>query len=542
MRHKNIHALLIEDSPVDAKVIKNQLAQQGSLVVDLSCRESIAEGLKRLANQDIDVILLDLNLPDGQGLDSFVKIHERAEDVPVIVLTSMDDEETGLDALKMGAQDFLIKGSFDYHFLFKTIRYALERSELRRKIEQMSEIDPLTSLMNRRGLQRVLDREVAWIRRGFETVSVLVDLDDFKRINDGYGHSSGDMVLKEVASRLRSVLRSTDYIARIGGDEFMVFLPQTRLAEARLVAEKLRQVLVSNEISFLKSSLKVTASMGVSAVTRETATIDDLLVITHHALAASKRTGKNRVIVSSGADYEVEEGYELSDVIEMMKHQESYRTVKQPIVALPDRKVIAYEILSRFCMDVFKEPVDFLRMAHEHEMLHQVDKLCLQNGLEAMRNFPKGLRYHLNLFPETLRLMDVAAFIQEHVEGLSEGQSICIELSEQQIIGEPGNLVEKVQALKASGICVAMDEVGFGQSSLESLIVLEPDIVKLGRKCVMGIAADEGKRRTLARLLKVLKGIGSEIIALGIETPEDLEIICDFGISYAQGFLLGKPE
>ncbi len=165
------------------------------------------------------------------------------------------------------------------------------------RLERLVVLDPLTELLNRRGLQQILSREIRWSQRYDSHLVVLfVDLDDFKRINDTLGHAMGDEVLKEVAHKLQASVRTTDYVARIGGDEFMILLPHTRLAEGMQVAEHVRRA-ISGTPMVLSSgvTVKVTASFGVEAVLQTTTSIDQLLTKTHLALHRSKQAGKDHV-------------------------------------------------------------------------------------------------------------------------------------------------------------------------------------------------------------------------------------------------------
>jgi len=165
------------------------------------------------------------------------------------------------------------------------------------RLERLVVLDPLTELLNRRGLQQILSREIRWNRRyDSHLVVLLVDLDNFKRINDTLGHAVGDGVLKAVAHKLQASVRTTDYVARIGGDEFMILLPHTHFAEGMQVAEHVRRA-ISGAPMVLSSgvTVKVTASFGVEAIPQAMTSIDELLAKTHLALHRSKQAGKDRV-------------------------------------------------------------------------------------------------------------------------------------------------------------------------------------------------------------------------------------------------------
>ncbi|HZL73288.1 MAG TPA: diguanylate cyclase, partial [Planctomycetota bacterium] len=303
--------LIIEDDARDAAAAEKILA---------SCKErpafapqratTLAEAKLHLEKGRADLILLDLTLPDGSGVDALESLQLLAPDAPIVLFTNLDDEPTAIKALQKGAQDYLIKSPEDRAAFLRTLRHAMERHRHRRILEQVTGelreantmlerlalLDPLTGLLNRRGLQQVLSREVHQIRRdGAELLVLLVDIDDFKRINDALGYAVGDVVLKEIARKLQVSLRATDEVARIGGDEFMILFPQTRRAEGMRVAEKVRLALSGTPLSLPSGPLRVTASLGLLAVSNATPSIDELLSQAHVILTRSKRSGKNRV-------------------------------------------------------------------------------------------------------------------------------------------------------------------------------------------------------------------------------------------------------
>ncbi|MEI8345799.1 MAG: EAL domain-containing protein, partial [Candidatus Omnitrophota bacterium] len=163
-----------------------------------------------------------------------------------------------------------------------------------------------------------------------------------------------------------------------------------------------------------------------------------------------------------------------------------------------------------------------------------------KNCVTASKDLPPAIKRHLNIFPSTMIDIPVRNLLQVFEESTLNG-SYCIEISEQQIIGDPSYLVEAVTQLKKSGVEIAIDDVGFGRSCLESLILLEPDVVKIDKKLVNGISKNEWCEHSLKRFLKVTEALGSEVIAEGIETLEDMETLVSLGVKYGQGYYLGRP-
>ena len=410
------------------------------------------------------------------------------------------------------------------------------------RLETMTLVDPLTELLNRRGLQQVLTREIDVARRASTELFVLfVDLDDFKGINDKLGYAVGDVVLKEVARKLRASMRGTDHVARIGGDEFMVLLPRSRTAEAIRVAERAR-IAVSGSPVFLSSgTVNVTASLGLARVAHDTPSIDELLSQTHVLLRQSKLGGKNRLSYDVGVhETENDASTPQGDLIDLLRRGEGLKTVFHAIYRLADEVIVGHECLTRSTIPAFERPDHFFRISQEANILTPVDHHCFKTAIAATADRDPSLRFHINLLPSTMIDIPVQHLLEVFPANRPRS-SYCIEISEQQIIGDPSYLREPVSELKRAGVLIAIDDVGFGRSCLESMVLLEPDIVKIDRKVVSGIGSDPSRATMLKRIFHVAKVLGADVVAEGIENREELRILLQLGVSYGQGFLWGKP-
>lgn len=560
MANQSIKILLIEDDQDEVLVLREILAQaegnHASMTFEIEGVDCLEVGMERLRQGGIDLILTDLNLPDSGGLDTFKKLQDVAPEIPIIILSVFYDDALALEAVRRGAQDYLFKKNIDSHLFIRTISYAIERNRIRIKLDLVTQklksantrlkklilLDPLTELLNRRGLQQVLSREIHWIRRGeSDLLAVLIDLDDFKRINDRFGHAVGDIVLKEIARKLKGSLRVTDYVARVGGDEFLTLLPATRLPEGLHVAEKIRLAICEAPITLASGeTIKITASIGVVSVFEEIVSIDELLSQTHSVLHQSKSTGKNRVSFDEKKSPGGNGGNNsLTEVLSALRQPNQFHALKQPIFRFSDEEKVGYEFLSRSWVKGFEMPDDFFRLSLEADMLTLVDHQCFKTCIAAGSELPPETKRHLNLFPSTLISIPVQHLLEPFLT--SNQLNYCIEISEQQIIGDPSYLVPVVLAFKRAGICIAIDDVGFGRSCLESLVLLEPDIIKIDKRWVKGVARTKDHLQSLKRLIKIAESLDAEVIAEGIETVEDLNVLKDLGVKYGQGFLLGRP-
>lgn len=415
------------------------------------------------------------------------------------------------------------------------------RSEV---MEKHALLDPVTGLLNRRGLQAALDREIAWIRRyGSELVALLIDLDDFKRINESHGHTGGDELLRSLGARLRSALRTTDYVSRVGGDEFVVLLPQIRPAEAAVVAEKLL-LAISEKVPIAGSleSVRVTASLGGILIDESARTVDDVLAKGYLLLRQGKDGGKNRAALGwmGGVTGDIQSAGKSSSSARL-DQASAYYALAQPIFDLKNRRPVGFELLSRSLIQHFEIPADFFRLASESNALALIDQHCFRACLKASERLPQGAVCHINLFPSTLEQMPVD-WIAEACSAADPGRIYCIELSERQMVGNPADLCEKTRRIKKHGLRLALDDIGFGRSSLESIVLLEPDYIKIDKQWTLGIAREPSRALSLKKLQQIASALGILMVAEGVEQEEDLEFITRLAVPLGQGFLLGKPQ
>ena len=259
----------------------------------------LAGTVTALKADEYDVVLLDLNLPDSRDLDTLARVVHTAPETPVIVLTASNDDAVGLRALKAGAQDFLLKGDFNYLTLDRAIVYSIERHRLQRTIRQLAVLDELTGLYNRRGFNSlnsdVIDKVKARGLRGF---LCYFDLDGFKQINDVLGHAKGDEALKEFSACLQSVFRKDVLLVRLGGDEFVAMGVEQHDGQAEQSLQSLA-ALLSVRNSQPRCPFAVDSSAGITYFDRNGPhAIEELSAAADAALyrdKVSRRRARNQV-------------------------------------------------------------------------------------------------------------------------------------------------------------------------------------------------------------------------------------------------------
>jgi len=554
-----VRILLVEDDHDFSRMIAHRLSKYKTPIIETAAARTLREALLRLAKEHFDLVLLDLTLPDSRELDTYIKIRSACSRTPVVILSGWGDEAAALEAVQLGAEDFLVKGEIDGKMIPRVIHYALERhrikedlaaatqklNEVNTSLERRTLFDPVTDLYNRRGFQQAHEREIQWAaRHGWNLLAMMVDIDSFKKVNSAGGYSVGDTVLKQCAEFFHKTLRTTDHIARIADDKFIVLLPETPVEEGEKIAERVRAGIFQPVQIVPGYPADLTVSVSLVKVFGMTGSTDMLVTRLYSLIRKIKEEGGNRVLTESDPMPDLEDGQQqLDSLLTRMRVADEYYAVKQPIFCLLDSQIVGYEFLSRIRAAECRTPRNFFPLAQENNMLTLVDYNCFQNcaAASAALNHEPGIQYHINLYPSTIAELTVEELMDALPEGIAKDR-YCFEISEEQILSDPAYLVRHVRALRQEGIQIALDDVGYGHSSLESLIVLEPDIIKLDARYVHGISQDQDRVRYLERMVKACRELGTRIIAEGVETRLDLNVLISAGVEYGQGFLLGAPS
>lgn len=270
--------LLVEDNPGDARLISETLAEIPQSQFELNWCESATQAVEFIVKEKPDVIVSDLGLPDSQALEAVNRIRGVAPDVPLVVLTAMNDETLALEAVQTGAQDYLVKGNIDANSLWRALRYAMERQRVQLQVLSLALIDDLTGLNNRRGFLTLGEHQLKLAyRTGRPFLLAFFDLDGLKRINDTFGHQEGNRAIVDAANVLKDSFRQSDILARLGGDEFAALIVESEGDSAETVARR-----IEHKLSALNArsgrSYELSLSVGiVAADLGQPAELDQLL-------------------------------------------------------------------------------------------------------------------------------------------------------------------------------------------------------------------------------------------------------------------------
>ncbi|KAF0244219.1 MAG: response regulator [Planctomycetota bacterium] len=300
-----LDVLLVEDNPADAGAIRRQLMDsQPGLSLGLRVCRTLAEGMAEAKSKLPDVVLLDLNLPDSGGLDTVKSMSEGCPDVPIVVLTGLHDDATGLAAINAGAEDFLVKGEVDPARLALILRFSVERHRTLAALRGLSTRDELTGLHNRRGFLTLASRHFAGSRQRSTSFALFfIDVDGLKCINDLYGHAAGDAAIAGAAEVLRKALSRTDLLGRLGGDEFAALRVEPGLGPPEAAVARIREMADAFNAGAPRP-WKLSLSVGFARLTDGATTLEDMLAEADKAMyevkGGNQRSTHRRQIPKGG--------------------------------------------------------------------------------------------------------------------------------------------------------------------------------------------------------------------------------------------------
>ncbi len=416
------------------------------------------------------------------------------------------------------------------------------------KLQFLSDRDYLTGLYNRRKFEEFLSYEIKRSTRHQHKFSILmIDLDNFKYVNDTYGHASGDMVLKEVTEILGSNLRNADILARIGGDEFAVILPETPYEEGFAVVEKLRSQLENTPISLMYDQITLTASFGIAEYPDQGENIEMLLTGSDLAMYKAKRAGKNTIARGDQSDQEMAtEIQKKGEFLRRAMDEGRVEPYAQPIYDVRTGKVFGYEILARIREgDRIMAAGQFIEVAEGLGLACRIDNIILSTGLQTREEKAMwDIEFFFNLSTNSLFSGNYVELIEEHYAHRPAGKKagVTIEILEREAIHNVKGLMDIIDEMQKKGINFALDDFGSGFSSFIYLKYFDTEYIKIDGEFIKNITVNEKDRIFVKHINQIAQEFGKKTIAEYVEDEETLEALKEIGVDYAQGYYFGRPQ
>ncbi|WP_374556502.1 putative bifunctional diguanylate cyclase/phosphodiesterase [Aquitalea pelogenes] len=419
-----------------------------------------------------------------------------------------------------------------------------ERKQMEQAIWREANYDALTGLPNLRLLRDRLSEELERARRQGSTLALLfIDLDRFKEVNDTLGHHVGDQLLIQAAERIQAVVRSSDTVSRQGGDEFVVILSDINNAQAAgMVASKIIRLL---HMPFLLGSneVYVSASIGIALYPDDSQQQETLVSYADQAMYAAKASGRNCFsYFTPSLQEEALRRQAIGKQLRQALAGNHFEAWFQPIIALQDGLPVKAEALLRWHhpTDGIRLPGEFIAVAEEIGMIGDIGNLVFQQTMDLLQQWPSG-QVSVNISPRQLISGDCGLWPQELAARSLPASCISVEITESLLLDERPIVVNTLLGFHQAGMEVSIDDFGTGYSAMSYLKKFNIDYLKIDRSFIQGLANDNTDRAITEAVIAMGHKLGMKIIAEGVETPEQLELLRKAGCDYAQGYLFARP-
>jgi diguanylate cyclase (GGDEF)-like protein/PAS domain S-box-containing protein len=428
-----------------------------------------------------------------------------------------------------------------------TARDVDARKALEEQLRHRAFHDPLTGLANRALFYDRIEHALTLATREDGQVAVLfIDLDDFKPINDRYGHAAGDLVLDEIARRIETCVRSADTAARLGGDEFGVLLEAVNGPSAAIEAAERVLSVLHKPFAADGEPIRLSASIGVATSAAGERGIEELLRRGDLAMYAAKANGKARIElyqpdlerieapVTARGNWFRGRDEQREEILSVLEDPEALTMAFQPIMDLRTGRVAGYEALARFQRTPQRPPNEWFAQAHRCGLGYTLEAKALTSALTTP-NRPDGTYLALNLSPSSLINDEVQNALPARLEGL------VIEITENELVSDDPAITDAISALRRRGARLAVDDTGAGYAGLTHVMRIAPNIIKLDRALTTGVDTDPVKAALVGSFVRYARDIDATVCAEGIENLAELARLANLDVAYGQGYGIARP-
>ena len=545
-----MHVLLVEDNPGDARLVREMLREEWQEPPILHHVDRIGNLSDILSRQRFDVILLDLTIPGSQGLETLSYVQQLAPQVPVVVLSGLDDETTAVQAVQQGAQDFLVKGQGNSAVLRRAIHYAIERKRTEDRLTYLAQYDSLTGLANRTLFQDRLATALTRRERTRQSVGLLlIDLDRFKPVNDNLGHIVGDRLLQAVAERLGRCVRKSDTIARLGGDEFAVVLESvTQVQHIAALAKKMIES-IARPLTMDGHEIVVTASVGIALISEEISSGDRLYALADAAMYQAKERGGNQYRFSSQKlNAQLATRFEVERDLRRALTRDEFCLHYQAQVELRTGRITGLEALVRWHHPTrgLLTPAQFIPIAEETGLIVPLGEWVLWKACTQAQAWRKDLIYTeqigVNLSTRQLQQPQVVNMVARALRDTGiEPHRLDLELTESVMMHDQDAGARTLHELKTLGVHLSVDDFGTGYSSLSCLTRLPVDTLKIDHSLLKGVTSGHEEAPLATAIISLAQRLHLNAIAEGVETADQAAFLLAQGCATGQGYWMHRP-
>lgn len=544
-----IHILLIEDNEGDAFLIEDMLARLQPKAFSVSHFPTIEMAAPHYGAQDYGVLLLDLGLPGLSGMEAVDRVLKDLPLTPIIVMTGMDDEQKALSAMQKGVQDYIVKGQ--YNILPRVIRYAIERKKFENKVVELVHFDQITGLINREVFLDRLDGAISLAMQNNVPLAVLMlSIGRFKEVTATLGHDIGNKLLKAVAVRLKDCLMRQDAIARLEGNEFILLI-SGQLASPDRLALFCKQAIETIERPFEIEDHSVRIGCSIGVATYPDCGRDAVALARHAdiALHRAKQTPKSQFqFYTQKLNEELNTRILMEKELQIAIRQREMLPYYQPIIDLKTGHVCGVETLIRWQHPEkgFISPVTFIPLAEKSELICDISDYITEQACEDFLSWQSlvepSFYIAINFSARDFQKPDFMDRLRQRLKskGINPA-NLALEITEGLLMEDPDQAIRTLTACREMGASVFVDDFGTGYSSLSYLSVLPLDVLKIDRSFVIDIMTSGQNLLIATATINLAHALGLKVVAEGIETKEQKELLRALGCDKAQGYYFARP-
>ena len=538
--------VLADDDPSIRLMVRHVLESEDFDIVEAS---DGLEAIKAVEKHHPALILLDAVMPGIDGFTTCQTIKEKGHtDIPVMMITGLDDDASVERAYEVGAIDFITK-PIKWAVLKHRVKSVVAKVIAERKVQLLAYRDTLTDLPNRLLFADRLEQAVIRSERSRTSMALmLVDIDDFKLVNDSFGHDAGDKLIKAVADLISKSLRRADTIARLGGDEFAVIVEGIDSPDDAIsIADNLTTILEHN-VRLDDQETYTSASIGISVYPDDGKDARTLLKNADTAMFRAKENGRHCFqFYKPEMSVSAMERLDLENSLKAAFENDEFLVRYQPIIDIHKNEITGVEALLRWQHPDkgIIHPNDFVSTVEDCGLIVAMGEWLIFTVCKQLRVWQdaglKNQNISINLSPKQFKDQDlVSVFTQAMAENNIDASTLSVEVTERTLIDNVGEVEATLKKLRAMGMKVLLDDFGTGYASLAYLKEFPVDVVKIDRAFIEGLPDNEEDSAVVAAIAGLTRGLKLGLLAEGVENERQLDALKSVGCQYAQGYYWSK--
>lgn len=552
-----MNILILDDSFAARESVKCSLQNLGEKTYFTEA-ESVDRALMYCRSIQFDVILLDYGFSPHDGVEFLLELQKNgiSNHNAILMMSEVEDDEIAMRCIEAGAHDFLFKKDITESRLRRTIFQASKRFELENElrksfhqVKKLAERDPLTDLANRYLFEESFKIALANNKRNDSYLSLMVfDIDDFKLINDNFGHLTGDQLLVKLSNRISSCLRGNELFARLGGDEFAIVLTnQDEIHNSTNIAKRIANVL-QLPFNIDKHEIKVTISVGIAIACNSVTTPEELLKQADIAMYRSKRRGRGKIsFFEEEMQQSVEQRLRMETGLVRAMREGEFVMYYQPILYSEDLSLRGFEALIRWqTADGMVPPNEFIPVAEQSHKMIEIGRWIIRETISQLAQWQeqghRELVVSINISAVQFSDDSLPEYVGEQCREFDVSpHCLEFELTETALIDKPERKHRFIDRLRKLGVSIALDDFGTGYSSVSHLKLFPIDTVKLDRLVLPEANSDNRDILLFTALAQMLNTLGMQTVAEGVETATQEALCKDLGITKLQGYYYSRP-